>query len=92
MYTFRTTTGAVCCSGADIRHLCDTCKARAQTVEPPVGLLAGVQSRQTADPRSRLAEHFPTSRPVTAVSEKPVVAGSVPAAPSLIATLKEKRA
>ena len=92
MYTFRTTTGATCCSGPDIRHLCDACKARAKTVEAPATLMEAVREKRTTQANPRLAAFFNRPRPVTAaMTAIPATTGSVPAAPSLIAAIKERR-
>ena len=88
MYEFRTTTGAICCSGTDIRHLCDSCKARAKTVEAPASLVAALSSgKRPADRSQHLAAHFNKPRPLTTTSTRPDT-GSVSAPPSLITAIQ----
>lgn len=91
MYEFRTTTGAICCSGTDVRNLCASCKARAKTVEAPPSLVAAVRNTRTTDASQRLAAHFNKPRPVSATAAHAAFTGGVTAAPSLIAAIKENR-
>ena len=62
-----------------------------QPVPAPPNLVDAIRAGRTTQPSQRLAAHFNKPRPVRAAAEHAAVTGSVPAAPSLIAAIKESR-